>query len=153
MAGLRRYQETILFLVLLLVFLQIENVIAEEKDISSGAELAGINFKAGHLRVSVEEQKFSEIMDEVARVRPDFKDPSAAVSNGLHRFRTNGLEGSIKEGDRKRKARGPRKLSPKEIESREERLERKRERVSAETRRDEFLARPLPKLKRVLPVC
>jgi|CXWL01.1.fsa_nt_gi sirohydrochlorin ferrochelatase len=45
-----------------------------------------------------------QIMDEVRRLRPDFKDPSAAVSNGFRRQVAAGNHPAIVEIPRERKA-------------------------------------------------
>ena len=69
MTLLRSFQEATLFslIVFLLVVSQIENAFAEEKNISSNTGLASIDFKAGHLMVSVEDHKFSAVMEAVAK--------------------------------------------------------------------------------------
>ncbi len=45
----------------------------------------------------------AQIMDEVRRLRPDFKDPSAAVSNGLIRLRQSNAAGGLVEVPKERK--------------------------------------------------
>ncbi len=50
----------------------------------------------------------AQVMDEVRRLRPDFKDPSAAVSNGLIRLRKGNQAGGLVEVQRERKAKAPR---------------------------------------------
>lgn len=49
----------------------------------------------------------AEIMAEVRRLRPDFKDPSAAVSNGFRRQVHAGNHPALIEVERERKASAP----------------------------------------------
>ena len=49
----------------------------------------------------------AQIMDEVRRLRPDFKDPSAAVSNGMRRQQAAGNHPALVEIPRERKAPRP----------------------------------------------
>lgn len=57
----------ILRILLLFVSLHLAVSLAAEKDALPGTDFSGIQFKDGYLRVSVENQKFQKVMDEVAK--------------------------------------------------------------------------------------
>ena len=54
-------------LVPMLFPLQMGILQAGEKDTPRGEDFSGIHFRAGRLRVSVENRKFQKVMDEVAK--------------------------------------------------------------------------------------
>lgn len=53
----------------------------------------------------------ADIMAEVRKLRPDFKDPSAAVSNGVRRLANKGKAGTLQDGPKESK---PNPVAPKE---------------------------------------
>lgn len=94
-----------------------------------------------------------EIMAEVAKQRPDFKDPSAAVSNGMRRLQDKDQTGGIKEVPRAARAS---RSSSKSMFTKEDRIKREFVRhradfaVGAKRREDESKIQK-PKMKRVWP--
>lgn len=74
--------------------------------LKAGAEKPSITGIVDHMLIKGTFTR-AEIMAEVARLRPDFKDPSAAVSNGMRRQLSLGNHPAIVEVYRERKAGTP----------------------------------------------
>ena len=95
-----------------------------------------------------------QIMDEVRRLRPDFKDPSAAVSNGLIRCHKRGEHPGLIEGERARHTGVKRGPSISTLADRFAKIDAWAERATAEVaegfrRFEAFMAKPVPAVRRI----
>jgi hypothetical protein len=102
----------------------------------------------------------AEIMAEVRRLRPDFKDPSAAVSNGFRRLVAAGKNACIKDSGEPRKSRAgvPRAPAESVVKKRIEKIDAWAARMNDEIgegfrRLAAFQAKTAkePKLRRIWP--
>lgn len=99
----------------------------------------------------------AEIMAKVRELRPDFKDPSAAVSNGIIRMRNAGKNCILKEGERKAVVRGHAAPSARRaIANRFAKLDAWAARMDIEiaegfARFRKYMDKPMPKYARIWP--
>jgi hypothetical protein len=98
----------------------------------------------------------AEIMAKVRELRPDFKDPSAAVSNGFIRLRKQGKEGHLIEVERPRRAGRPTGPSQRTVADRHAKIDAWAARMDLEiaegfAKRDKFMAQPRQPMRRIWP--